>query len=71
MGPVRPAGDREAYAEDRLAAAGETIAARDRHLRHFHALATAQGHTGISELRLGVKVAAGTQQPHRSVSNGR
>ena len=48
----------KAYAEDRLAAAGETVETRDRHLDHFHALATVHGHTGISELRLGVALRA-------------
>ena len=44
----------KAYAEARLAGAGETIDVRDRHLDHFHAAATTHGHTGIAELRLGV-----------------
>jgi predicted ATPase len=43
----------QAYAEDRLIAAGQSADARDRHLDHFYALATAQGHAGIAELRLG------------------
>jgi predicted ATPase len=43
----------QAYAEDRLIAAGEPAAARDRHLDHFYTLATVQGHGGIAELRLG------------------
>ncbi len=43
----------KAYAEDRLAAAGETVQARDRYLNYFHGLATSRGHTGFGELRLG------------------
>ena len=43
----------KAYAEDRLAATGETVQAHDRHLLHFHGLATSRGHTGMAELRLG------------------
>jgi predicted ATPase len=48
----------KAYAEDCLAATGETVAARDRHLSYFHGLATSRGHTGIAELRLGVALRA-------------
>jgi predicted ATPase len=48
----------KAYAEDRLAATGETRQARDRHLNYFHGLATSRGHTGMAELRLGVKLRA-------------
>jgi predicted ATPase/class 3 adenylate cyclase len=45
-----------AYAEEQLSASGETVEVRGAHLRHFHALATAQGHGGLSELRLGVSL---------------
>ena len=48
----------KAYAEDRLAATGETRQARDRHLKFYHGLATARGHTGMAELRLGVMLRA-------------
>ena len=44
----------KAYAEARLAARARPLTIRDRHLDHFHAVATAHGHTGISDLRLGV-----------------
>src|SRR4029077_10763274 len=44
----------KAYAEARLADADQTVDVRDRHLDHFHAVASAHGHTGISDLRLGV-----------------
>jgi predicted ATPase/class 3 adenylate cyclase len=44
----------KAYAEDHLRAAGEVEEVRDRHLDHFHALATVHGRTGFSEIRLGV-----------------
>ncbi len=47
----------KAYGEDRLTERGETFEARDRHVEHFHRLATARGHTGASELRLGVALA--------------
>ena len=43
----------KAYGEDRLAETGEFLETRDRHLDHFHRLATARGHSGLSELRLG------------------
>jgi predicted ATPase/class 3 adenylate cyclase len=45
-----------AYAEEQLGAAGETVDVRGAHLRHFHALATAQGHGGLAEIRLGVSL---------------
>ena len=48
----------KAYAEDRLAASGETRQARDRHLTYFHGLATSRGHAGLAELRLGVALRA-------------
>ena len=44
----------KAYAEERLVQAGEAVEVSDRHLHHFHRLATERGCSGFSELRLGI-----------------
>jgi hypothetical protein len=44
----------KAYAERHLIDAGEAGSVRDRHLCHFHRLATQRGCSGFSELRLGI-----------------
>jgi len=46
----------KAYAEQHLVDADEAIPTRDRHLGHFHALATQRGVSGFSELRLGIRL---------------
>jgi class 3 adenylate cyclase len=67
----------ELEAADRLADAGETVEVRDRHLDHFHTLATAQARSGTAELRLGSvydQSAATSAQPssgRRPLAGGR
>jgi predicted ATPase len=48
----------KAYAERRLADAGEASSVHDRHFDHFYGLATKRGCSGFSELRLGIGLRA-------------